>query len=160
MGCDIHWYSETRNPLTKKWECDQAESFTEVRDDLEYAFYDMNNFPGRHRDYWWFGFLQPGVRTEWDFGLPPTELPEDMSTEVSAIVVRWDSDVHSGGSHTRAALKAHREVLARICVEELIRPTEDVEAVKHLLQRLDETIAHLGDSVPDEDHRIIFFFDN
>lgn len=79
MGCDIHWYSETKR--NGQWECDQADTFELLEDEDNYP--DMANFPGRDRDYWFFGLLQPGVRSRWDWSFPEREvIPDDLSKEV------------------------------------------------------------------------------
>ena len=158
MGCDIHWYSETKKD--GKWVCDQAESYYIEDEGTADEYHTMDDFPNRGRDYWWFGFIQPGVRSSWDFGFDESHQPDDLSPEVERIINRWDSDGHSHGHLTRAELKAKLVELAETRTRMLINPTEELGALKHLAQRLEKTISNLTSDVPDEDQRIVFFFDN
>ena len=161
MGCDIHWYSETKKNGT--WVCDQAETYSieengngEGRD-----YIDMHNFPDRGRDYWWFGFIQPCVRTEWEWSFPERiAFPEDASPEIAAIFEQWGPDAHSEGYLTRAELKAKLESLREARAIELINPGDMAAQLKHFIDRLQETIKNLNSDVPDTDQRIIFWFDN
>jgi len=79
MGCDIHWYSETKHYHTHErtdfeWICDQASSFRHVDYSLKPGGDDlrpeMDEFAGSYRDYWFFGLLYNGVRTDWTFAFP------------------------------------------------------------------------------------------
>jgi hypothetical protein len=158
MGCDIHWYSETKKD--GNWVCDQAASFAVEDEGDGYDNTDMDNFPNRDRDYWWFGFIQPGVRTEWDFGFSESSLPDDLSKEVQAMSDSYGSDGHSHGHLTRADLKAKLKEFEVRRTEELINPTDKNEAVTHFIQRLLTTIGDLNANVPDEDQRVVFWFDN
>ena len=158
MGCDIHWYSETKQ--NGEWVCDQAETFYIEDEGTEDAYNSMDNFPDRGRDYWWFGFIQPGVRSSWDFGFDESSLPEDLSEHVQKMVDGYGVDGHSHGHLTRAELKAKLVELAETRTRMLINPTEELGALKHLAQRLEKTISNLTSDVPDEDQRIVFFFDN
>lgn len=158
VGCDIHWYSETKKD--GKWVCDQADTYTIEDEGKEGEYHDMDNFPNRDRDYWWFGFIQPGVRSEWDNSFPQTGLPDDMSPEVSRLITRWDSDGHSHGHLTRADFKAKLAEFANYRTEALINPELKAEAINHFVDRMEETISNLKSDVPDEDQRVVFFFDN
>lgn len=159
MGCDIHWYSETKKD--GEWVCDQADTLMIEDEGTPEAYTTMDNFPDRDRDYWWFGFIQPGVRTTWDFGFEESSLPEDLSAAVQTMVDDYGQDGHSHGCLTRADLRAKLNELAEIRAELLINPDgENREAVEHFVKRLQTTISNLASSVDDEDQRIIFFFDN
>ena len=159
VGCDIHWYSETKKD--GKWVCDQAETYGIDDEGKESEYHYMDNFPNRDRDYWWFGFIQPGVRSDWDFGFPQSSSPDDLSPEVAKIIARWDSDGHSHGSITRAELKTKLEEMNKLRTEVLIDPVHDLRhALPHLHERVEETIKNLSADVPDEDQRVVFFFDN
>jgi len=158
MGCDIHWYSETKKD--GNWVCDQAASF-EIEKEADGSEYThMDNFPDRGRDYWWFGFIQPGVRSSWTIGFDESSLPDDLSKEVAAIVESYGVDGHSHGHFTRAELKAKLNEFHVHRTEQLINPTTEREAVNHFVERLETTIRNLSADVPDDDQRVVFFFDN
>ena len=156
MGCDIHWYSETRRD--GKWECDQKLTFVEADDD---GWPDMDYFPGRDRDYRLFGLLNPSVRTEWEWSFPESsKVPEDVSREVSLIYDRWGVDAHSAGSLTRAELKAKLEELKLLIAKALVVPHEDSQGMSHHKKCLMKILSNMTSDVPDEDQRIVFWFDN
>lgn len=157
MGCDIHWHSETKRD--GKWLCDQAESFKVLEDEEDYP--DMDDFPDRGRDYWLFGLLQPGVRSEWEWSFPERLVtPNDLSKEVQIVVDRWDGDAHSNGYLTRKELKAKLAELKQLTVEHLIAPTDETQILHHHVKRLEDIITNLAADVPDTDQRIVFWFDN
>lgn len=157
MACDIHWYSETKKDGV--WICDQAETLQVLHEEDDYP--DMDNFPGRDRDYWWFGFIQPGVRSEFDFSFDErVAIPEDLSKEVQLIFDRWSSDGHSHGWLTREEMKAKLEEMKVARAQALIQPTRNVEPIVHLYNRLEKVIADLESDVPDSDRRVVFCFDN
>ena len=156
MGCDIHWYSETRRD--GKWECDQKLTFVETDDD---GRPDMDYFPGRDRDYRLFGLLNPSVRTEWEWSFPESsKVPEDVSREVSLIYDRWGVDAHSAGSLTRAELKAKLEELKLLIAKALVVPRKDSQGMSHHKKCLMKILSNMTSDVPDEDQRIVFWFDN
>ena len=163
MGCDIHWHSETKKDGI--WVCDQAESFRfeppEFEGDGEYPV--MDNLPGRTRDYWFFGLLHRGVRTQWPWSFPYTcTIPADVSPEVKACVEFYGEDGHSQGARTQAELIAKLEELKLVRVQLLIAPSEDasIHHVDHLIERLEETLDTLGATDTPDDRRIVFWFDN
>lgn len=158
MGCDIHWYSETKKDGV--WVCDQAESFCIEDGDTNDAYTAMDSFPGRERDYWWFGFIQPDVRSTWDFGFEASSLPEDLSKEVAEMVSSYGQDGHSHGHLTRADFIAKLNHFQVVRTEQLINPDDEHSAVQHFIERLEKTISNLTSDVPDEDQRVVFFFDN
>lgn len=164
MGCDIHWHSETL--IDGKWVCDQAASYTPADPEDQYSGIEMDDFPNRNRDYWWFGLLAADVRVEYPWSFPYQGIvPPDLSAEVAAMVAQMAGDGHSHGTHTRADLKAKREELKPLQTEYLISPpTGDIDhyanVVNHHAQRLDQAIANLSADVPDTDQRIVFWFDN
>ena len=157
MGCDIHWYSETKKD--GKWVCDQAASFN-VENEDDHVYKDMDNFPGRDRDYWWFGFIQPGVRSDWDYSFPNSDLPDDLSSEVQQMVDQWDVDGHSHGHLTRGDFKAKLAEMAKMRTEQLINPTAESERINHFVDCLEGVLKHLTSDVADEDQRVVFWFDN
>lgn len=161
MGCDIHWHSETKNS-DGAWLCDQAASFAIETEDDGSTYINLDDFPGRDRDYWMFGLLQPGVRSTWPWSFPEREvIPDDLSTEVQQRIDHYDTDGHSHGYVTRAELKAKREELRVLRAEHLIDPNaQHSEALHHHIKCVDDILADLGPDGNDEDRRIVFFFDN
>ena len=156
MGCDIRWYSETRRD--GKWECDQKLTFVETDDDDWPA---MDYFPGRDRDYWLFGLLNPSVRADWEWSFPESSMvPEDVSREVSLIYDREGDDAHSAGSLTRAELKAKLEELKLLIAKALVVPRKDSQGMSHHKKCLMKILSNMTSDVPDEDQRIVFWFDN
>lgn len=158
MGCDIHWYSETKKD--GKWVCDQAASF-EKDEDPDYEHHYMNTFPNGGRDYWLFGLLA-NVRADTPYGFEAKGIPEELSPEVGTIFTQWDIDGHSHSYLTREELKAKLVELGPKRAELLITPSNDVSMnmVQHHADRLQEIIGNLCAEVPDSDQRIIFCFDN
>ena len=108
-----------------------------------------------------FGLLQPGVRSSWDWSFPERELDEDTASEqVKKIINHWDSAGHSHGFVTRAEILDKIKELKRLRAEHLINPQETTLVLQHHLKRLEECLGHLTSDVPDDDQRIVFFFDN
>jgi len=158
MGCDIHWYSETKR--NDKWQCDQADSFELIKEST-YTYPNMEEFPNSERDYSFFGLLQPGVRSEWGWSFPERhEIPNDLSKEVQSMSDDWKGDSHSHGYLTRKELKAKLEELKQSRTMHLIAPTEVTHTLHHHVEELEDTIANLTADVPDTDQRIVFWFDN
>ena len=167
MGCDIHWYSEHRE--NGNWVCDQAGSFviqkSEYEDDRDYP--EMQDFPGRQRDYWFFGFLNSDVRSHWEYSFEGKGDIPDCSPEVQAKLDYWEQDAHSHSWLTRKELEDKLALLVKLKVELLIAPRDPlklrVEHVAHHIDRLSKTIANLKAVWPEaapEDQRIVFWFDN
>ena len=155
MGCDIHWYSESKK--NGDWICDQKDSFI----DNKTEGIDLDYFPNSHRDYWFFGLLSEGVRCDFDAAFPAKGFPEDASIEVAALYRQWDCDAHSSSWLTRQELKDKLQEFAVIRTELLIKPIADEsEMAAHHVKRLQETISNLTAEVPDTDHRIVFWFNN
>lgn len=157
MGCDIHWFSETK--VNDQWKCDQANSFSENCGGENYTY--MDYFPNVDRDYWFFGLIQPGVRSKWTWSFPEREeTPEDLSKEVKSILKSWGMNGHSNGYLTRAEILEKIKELTTMKTEELLHPTNMNEVIQHHCKRLQEVVANLNAKVPDTDQRIVFFFDN
>jgi hypothetical protein len=162
MGCDIHWYSETKQYRTPEktdfeWICDQA---TSLRHE------DMDEFAGSNRDYWFFGLLFNGVRTDWSFAFSGKHLlPEGVSPPIKKVYESWAGDAHSHSWLTRKELEEKLAELHPLQAEMLInpRPDERPEHVQYMIARLKETIDSMLAASPDadsEDHRLVFWFDN
>lgn len=167
MGCDINWHSETLKE--GKWVCDQAPTLTRVVDyygDWGPDRIEMDDFPNPTRDYWFFGLLFNGVRTDWTFAFPgKCLLPTDLSSEVQAVHDCWGEDAHSRSWLTRKELEDKLAELHLVQAEMLInpRPDERPEHVQHMMGRLKQTIDSMLAISPDvlgEDHRLVFWFDN
>lgn len=162
MGCDIHWYSETK--IDGQWRCDQADSFREVKENGEHSYFDLDSFPNEDRDYWMFGLLNNGVRTEWPYSFQEKGFPVPASREVAKVFAGWQDDAHSPSFLTRAELKAKLQELKPIRAEYMIRsdiPIDERAAIEHHAKRLQEIIDNLSnESVSDENQRIVFWFDN
>lgn len=164
MGCDIHWYSETKR--NEHWICDQGASFHLEHADGE-EYFVMNVFPGRDRNYWFFGLLNEGVRCEWPWSFTyADEFPEDASPEIRKLYKQWDRDAHSCNFKTRAELKTKLEDLRLARVEVLVAADEyakleiTVEHINELIDCLERVIAGMVSDVPDTDQRLIYWFDN
>lgn len=149
MGCDIHCYEEVRQD--GKWVATAKASFELVNDgDEAYPEMDSLNIP---RDYWLFGLLN-SVRTQWICSFPYRDtFPEDASPEVTQCYDRWETDAHSASSLTVSALKNK-------LTELMLFSTEEAES---LLPRLNGLMSKLSTTTPeigDDNHRIVFWFDN
>jgi hypothetical protein len=160
MGCDIHWFSETKKD--GKWQCDQFGLLADVREggeegDLMY----FDNFFDEERDYWLFGLLAD-VRASFPWNISAMGLPNDVSPEVREQADEWGVDGHSHSFLTRSALKNKLVELQLARAELLIAPRgqHDVQAADHLIKRLTNIISNLSSSVADEDQRIVFWFDS
>ena len=158
MGCDIHWWSETKKDGA--WVCDQAASLITEDEGTDEEYTSMDNFPNSSRDYWFFGLLNR-VRGEYSWSFPEQwDVPDDISEEVRNMLDSWGSDGHSLGSLTRADLKAKLQEMYHLRVGHLINPQGDTRVLHHHSMRLEQTISDLSADVPDEDQRIVFCFDN
>ena len=169
MGCDIHWYSEHFENGT--WKCDQANTGTwETEDygDGPLTRMRMDQFPGNTRDYWFFGLLSNGVRTEWPYGFEAKgNNPPGCSPEVLTLLDYWDNDGHNHSWLNREELEAKLAELIQLRAELLIAPRDPkelrIEHVDYHIRRLNGVIDNLKALHPDVDpqcQRIVFWFDN
>lgn len=166
MGCDIHLFSETRKAGV--WTCDQADGVTRESEDygsgpeerLEMS--DMYEHSGR--DYWLFGFLNKGVRSEFDWSFPyRDEFPDDASELLAELKSQEGEDAHSASFFSRAELLDKHEELKLKRAEYLIAPpaqTHWAEVLAHHITCLEGLIGALDAAVPAADQRIVFWFDN
>lgn len=167
MGCDIHWHTETRNS-EGVWLCDQRDSYKAVDktvEDHEYDSDEMDNFPGRGRDYWLFGLLSKNVRTDWPWSFEAKGLPDDISEHANLILgEQWAGDLHSMSWLTRAELRAKLIELKHAAVEYLIAPPASApDAPKYLADQVETILANmeaLDTTGNDDDQRLVFGFDN
>jgi hypothetical protein len=167
MGCDIHWFSETR--VDGVWQCDQRATYQPdqdyLDDDPDSDYMTMDDFPGRGRDYWLFGLLANGVRTNWPWSFEAKGRPADISDEAGKVFTQWDSDLHSESWLTRAELRAKLTELKHAAAQYLIDPPKDspVDAPKYLASGLETILANLevlDTTGNDDDQRIVFGYDN
>jgi len=151
MGCDIHMYSETLDE-NDHWIADAADTFTVEKDDPEdpdeEGWFDMDQAQHDGRNYWLFGLLHPGVRTEWPFSFEIKGWPDDASDHTDRLYRRWEGDAHSPNHLTK------RELLNK-AAELLISSEEHAQALAGYLQDIIQGL----DGDPDR-QRVVFWFDN
>jgi hypothetical protein len=103
-----------------------------------------------HRSYTLFGLLA-NVRRPVEDHFEPRGFPEDASLDVLAEFERWDVDAHTPSYLTLEELKYKRAEL-------LIMPGETplylVGALTRLIAFFDQ------EDLPDDNQRIVFWFDN
>lgn len=146
MGCDIHLFSE--NLIDGKWVSNTTSILIEEEGEDPYTELPQINCP---RNYWLFGLLSKGVRTEWEWSFEPKPLPEDLSLEVQEDINTWSDDGHSHNWLTLRELKEKATELLLV----------DSHDAKELLGYLMELIASIPNKTEDPDAtRIVFFFDN
>jgi hypothetical protein len=104
------------------------------------------------RNYWLFGLLARGVRTEWEFSWDARGLPEDVSDVVKHDSDQWDCDGHNHSWLSLIELK-HK------ATELLILPGQEAPQCGALLRDLIDKIEWPADAAP-EDCRVVFWFDN
>lgn len=98
MGCDIHFYIETRPDKKADWTLETFHDMSEDQDNPE--FIDVSD-THLDRDYSMFA-LMAGVRGE---GPEPKGIPHNMSKDLQNEYVRWDADGHSHSWMTVDELK-------------------------------------------------------
>lgn len=148
MGCDIHAFTEVRNPETNTWRPAKPEKF-DLYDDGRMR---IEQSPWIRRNYLLFGLLADEVRISFDFSFPQQGLPDDISEEVDEVHTDWKDDAHSHSYLTRAELETK-------LIELLITPKS--EGVDYCTQALSALLKQLPE--PPEDHndqRLVFWFDN
>jgi len=150
MGCDIHFYSETRK--NGKWVADHADSFTKSEPEEGETWYElnMNQSYNGGRYYLLFGLLSEGVRYDIPQAFPQRGVPDDASDEIQQIFKSWDCDAHSANHITVAELKEKAAAL-------LVDP--DPEAPR-LCSALSDVIRGLPPSENPDEQRVVFWFDN
>src|SRR5690606_36788957 len=78
-----------------RWECLEEEYEEDYGTDEEPDMaLHLRSLPVS-RNYWLFGLLADGVRTQWEFSWQPRGLPNDVTELVKADHERWDSDAHT-----------------------------------------------------------------
>ena len=105
MGCDIHFYVETRQP-DGSWKT--ADKWAPCKYDADEIVVDYNDAFYSGRSYYLFAILA-GVRNSAGF-VPiaePRGVPEDACAEYKAEVARWDGDGHSHSYLTLAEIFAY-----------------------------------------------------
>lgn len=148
MGCDIHLHREVRR--NGKWECIEPANEEPPFDDEQC----VPNFDAPHysRDYWLFGLLSRGVRTEWPFSFAERGLPNDVSPELKHDSDKWDSDGHS---HSWLGLEELKTKAAELLLISHPKAITLSASVRHLVGFLE-----WPEGTADEDCRIVFWFDN
>lgn len=150
MGCDIHMFREVRRD--GKWEC-LEETYEEdygTEEEPEMVAH-LESLPVS-RNYWLFGLLAAGVRTEWEFSWDARGLPEDVSDVIKFDSDEWDCDGHNHSWLSLIELK-HK------ATELLILPGQEAPQCGALLRDLLDKIEWPADAAP-EDCRVVFWFDN
>jgi len=150
MGCDIHMFREVRRD--GKWEC-LEETYEEDcgTDEEPEMVVHLESLP-MSRNYWLFGLLAAGVRTEWEFSWQPRGLPDDVSKPVEADYGLWDSDAHT------ASWLGLPEIQMK-ATELLILPGQEAPQCGKLLADLLNKLEWPEGTEPG-DCRIVFWFDN
>lgn len=150
MGCDIHMFREVYRE--GKWEC--LEETYEEEDwgsDSEGIMTHLEDL-AISRNYWLFGLLAAGVRTEWEFSWEPRGLPNDVSDPVNAEHTLWDSDAHTASWLGLAEIQQK-------ATELLILPGQEAPQCGKLLTDLMNQL-EWPEGVDPGDCRIVFWFDN
>lgn len=150
MGCDIHMFREVRRD--GQWECLESTYEDNHGSDEEPDMLLHLEDLAISRNYWLFGLLAAGVRTEWEFSWQPRGIPEDASEAVRADHALWDSDAHSA---SWLSLPEIREKAAEL----LILPDQKSAQCFAELADLQNQLDWPTDAAP-EDCRIVFWFDN
>ena len=166
MGCDIHLYSETRRE--GKWVCNQADQATRETEDFGDGPKEWLDLPDMReyssRDYWLFGLLNQGVRTNWDWAWPyQDKFPEEASELLTELKKQEGEEAHSASYFNVTELKDKVAELKLKRAEYLIQPptnTQWAEAVPYHIDKLQALIDQFDPTLPDKDQRIVFWFDN
>ena len=150
MGCDIHMFREVHRD--GKWEC--LEETYEEEDwgsDSEGTLTHLESLD-IPRNYWLFGLLADGVRTQWEFSWQPRGLPNDVTELVKADHERWDSDAHTASWLGMAEIQQK-------ALELLILPGQEAPQLGKMLGDLINML-EWPEGIPSGDCRIVFWFDN
>lgn len=157
MGCDIHMFREVyRND---RWEC--LEETYEEEDwgsDSEGTLTHLEDL-SISRNYWLFGLLAAGVRTEWEFSWQPRGLPNDVSELVKAAHEQWGSDPAVWASLPPTASWLGMAEIQQKALELLILPGQEAPQCGKLLADLINKLEWPAGIDPG-DCRIVFWFDN
>jgi hypothetical protein len=144
MGCDIHLYVEKK--VNNEWKTVKGPNPYYGRFDWEKHKMKFGNWIYSGRDYDFFAFLAD-VRN--DGGImplsAPKELPEDVSSYIKNTSEAWGIDGHS---HSYFTLK------------ELKKAEMKQKYIKDPLENVIKILSEVQLSEPDEDIRIVFWFDN
>lgn len=156
MGCDIHMYAETlddagnwvESSLTDFDQCHWVAEAFESDDVEEQESYKATNVVATDRNYWLFGLLNPGVRTEWPYSFEERGFPEDASASVKEQFEYEDGDAHSPSYLTKEELQLKA---AELLISNEHGARDNGSYLHDLINKLH--------GEPDK-QRIVFWFDN
>ena len=157
MGCDIHMYSETF--IDNEWVADEASTYIPADDENFSKMAEFNNTP---RNYWFFGLIASGVRSDFPWSLEDKGFPEDASKEIADMYSQWGSDAHTPSYLTHLELENLYNTLPIIQAEQLISQTDSHYSDALLAHKLalKEHIDGFDPGVDKSHQRIVFWFDN
>lgn len=152
MGCDIHIYTEYRNPGELTWQ--SADKTSVEEEDTEDEYIDVSHAIDTGRNYGLFALIAE-VRGEFTQSLTCKYAWPDDATNISAYQKdRWDSDGHSHSWLVLDEIKTH---LMHLALTQHDVPNWAIQAYTQLKDEIEE-LKPSGAS--DHDVRILFFFDN
>jgi hypothetical protein len=160
MGCDIHIYTERYEPELKQWVCIDNFCFNVWH--LKYPEDEPNKWTQREwytgRNYYLFGMLAKGVRTDPPHGFKLKGFPDNASPHTVYSYEQWGLDAHS------ASWLTLKELNKKLLVSTLRREDPDNEFARFVIdfKKFLESIhySHVLTKVPDDHFRIVFWFDN
>ena len=152
MGCDIHIYTEYRNPGELTWQSADTTSVEEEGTKDEYI--NVSHTIDTGRNYGLFGLIA-GVRIEYEQSLAcKYSWPEDTTETSMYQKDRWDGDGHSHSWFTLDEIKTH---LLHLALTQHDIPDWVTNSYTELKDNM-EALKPSGAS--DHDVRILFLFDN
>lgn len=162
MGCDIHIYRERY--VNGGWETDTTVEIEDEGGSNEYKSFE-SGCGYYSRSYWLFAALS-NVRSYGDnLPVPPPAkgrgFPNDVTKIHDDCKESWDSDGHSHGWLTLAELKRLKEQYENAMVTHGDNPDKWGTIAEYIGDCIKQ-VSQGGyfDGLPDEDCRIVFFYDN
>ena len=150
MGCDIHVFREVKKD--GKWECLDSSYEENEGTDAEPDMRTYLDGPHIPRNYWLFGVLSNGVRTEWPFAFEAQGLHDDVSAPIQEESDRWDIDGHS---HSWRTIEELQLKAAELVILPNPHANQCASYLRDVLSRLE-----WPEGVPPNDCRVVFWFDN
>jgi hypothetical protein len=141
MGCDIHCYKEKR--IDGVWV-----NQNEISDPYGDGYRLQRTYVSRN--YWLFGLLSKGVRTEWESSWEPRGEAPAMSQELQQ---EYDNDLGDGHSHSWLTLDEIKVKQVKLLIGS---PEDNKLGVE--LRDFRNTIFDENDDP--ETTRVVFWFDN
>lgn len=159
MGCDIHIYRERR--INGNWETDTDVEISNIEED--YKSYE-SGCGWFNRNYHVFAAFS-NVRSYDNLPVsPPAEnrdFPDDVTDINAACKAQWDSDGHSHGWLSLGELKYLQEQYENAMVTHSDNSDKWGNIAEYIGQYIKQiTKEGYFDGLPDEDCRIVFFYDN